>query len=378
MDDAIIWSNPFISVCLEPQPIVSCIESYEGFKECCEFFPLLRRCQPGEWRRLLENIVLSLAVPIYCYYLNSIGKEMMTGQDVSRIAWIGTGIMGLPMCGHLMEAGYKTVVHSRTKAKSEPLLARGAEWAVSPKAAAEHADVIFTIVGFPRDVREVYFGKEGVMAGVAPGSVVVDMTTTEPSLAVEIYGAAKRMGVDAVDAPVSGGDVGARNATLSIMVGGDEDAVQRVIPLLRVMGKNIVHQGPAGAGQHAKMCNQIVIAGTMIGVAESLIYGYKAGLDLPTMLQSISGGAAACWSLDNYVPRMLKRDFAPGFMVDHFIKDLRIALEESKKMGLQLPGLELAERLYTKLQELGHGREGTHALLVALEEMSGVKIAPRE
>jgi 3-hydroxyisobutyrate dehydrogenase len=299
---------------------------------------------------------------------------IMAETEIERIAWIGTGIMGGPMCGHLLDAGHRAVVYSRTKAKAEKLLALGAEWAASPKAAAAAADVTFTMVGFPQEVREVYFGQEGVLAGARPGAVLVDMTTTEPSLAVEIHDAAKKKNIQAVDAPVSGGDVGARNASLSIMVGGDEEAVRKVMPLLQLLGKKIVHQGPAGAGQHAKMCNQIVIAGTMIGVTESLVYGYKAGLDLQAMLRSISGGAAACWSLDNYAQRMLRRDFAPGFIVDHYIKDLRIALEEARRMKLQLPGLELAEHLYTKLQGLGHGRSGTHALLLALEQMSGIEI----
>ncbi len=302
-------------------------------------------------------------------------SELKHNLKIRKIAWVGTGIMGGPMCGHLMDDGCEAVVFTRTKAKAEPLLKKGALWVQTPKEAAESAPVIFTMVGFPQDVRDVYFGADGVLAGAKTGSIVVDMTTTEPSLAIEIYKAAKEKGVGAVDAPVSGGDVGARNATLSIMVGGDKDAVERVLPLFEILGKNIVHQGPAGAGQHTKMCNQIVIAGTMIGVTESLVYGYKAGLDLLTMLQSISGGAAACWSLDNYVPRMLRRDFAPGFIVEHYIKDLRIALEESRRMRLQLPGLELAERLYTKLQELGHGRSGTHALLLALEEMSDLQVA---
>jgi len=291
-----------------------------------------------------------------------------------KIAWIGTGIMGAPMCGHLMDADCETVIFTRSREKAEALLDKGASWARTPKEAAEAADITFTMVGFPQDVRDVYFGDDGVLAGAKSGSVVVDMTTTEPSLAVDIYKAAKRNGVGAVDAPVSGGDVGARNATLSIMVGGDREAIEKVMPLFEILGKNIVHQGPAGAGQHTKMCNQIVIAGTMIGVTESLVYGFKAGLDLPTVLQSISGGAAACWSLENYVPRMLRRDFAPGFIVEHYIKDLRIALEEARRMGLQLPGLKLAERLYTKLQQLGHGRSGTHALLLALEEMSGMEV----
>lgn len=288
----------------------------------------------------------------------------------TRIGWIGTGVMGLSMCGHLMAEGYATAVHTRTKARALPLLEKGASWAASPGAVASGSDVIFTMVGFPEDVREVYFGEEGILNGACPGAVLVDMTTTEPSLAVEIWDAAAARGAFAVDAPVSGGDVGARNATLSIMVGGDRRVAEAISPLLEVLGKSIVYQGPAGSGQHAKMCNQIVIAGTMIGVCESLLYGSRAGLDLPTMLGSIRGGAAMCWTLDNLAPRILKRDFAPGFFVDHFIKDMGIALRESAQMGLCLPGLALVHQLYLAVQANRHGRDGTQALILALEQLS--------
>jgi 3-hydroxyisobutyrate dehydrogenase len=216
----------------------------------------------------------------------------------------------------------------------------------------------------------VYFADNGVLRSVKPGSVVIDMTTTEPSLSKEIYAAAKAKGVDAIDAPVSGGDVGARNATLSIMVGGDASAVNRVLPLFQILGNTIVHQGGPGAGQHAKLCNQIVIAGTMIGVCESLLYGAKAGLNLDTMLESIRGGGAGCWTLDNLAPRILQGNFAPGFMVDHFIKDMEIALAEADRMKLALPGLKLARELYRAVQAQGHGKSGTHALYLALESMS--------
>jgi len=278
--------------------------------------------------------------------------------------------MGLPMCAHVMNKARTTTVYNRTRAKAQPLLDKGAAWADSACAVARESDVIFTIVGFPADVRAVYLGEGGVLEGVKPGAVVVDMTTTQPSLAREIYAAAKAKGARAVDAPVSGGDVGARNAALSIMVGGDKEVVDRIMPLLETMGKNIVYQGGPGAGQHTKMCNQIVIAGTMIGVCESLLYGYKAGLDLATMLRSISGGAAACWSLDNLAPRILKRNFDPGFFVEHFIKDMGIALDEARGMNLSLPGLALVHQLYLAVQAQGHGKEGTHALMLALEQMS--------
>ncbi len=293
-------------------------------------------------------------------------------SESTRVGWVGTGVMGLSMCGHVLDRGYTVTVTTRTKSKAQPLLDRGATWADTACAVAEGSDVVFTIVGFPRDVREVYLGEGGLLAGTTAGNVLVDMTTTEPSLAREIYDAASAKGATAVDAPVSGGDVGARNAALTIMVGGDTHAVAAVRPLLEVMGKSIVHQGPAGAGQHTKMCNQIVITGTMIGVCESLLYGHKAGLDLATMLESISGGAAGCWSLDNLAPRILKRNFDPGFFVEHFIKDMSIALGEAKQMGLSLPGLALVHQLYLAVQAQGHGQAGTHALMLALEQMSGV------
>ncbi|HVO84159.1 MAG TPA: NAD(P)-dependent oxidoreductase [Syntrophobacteria bacterium] len=296
----------------------------------------------------------------------------------TRLGWVGTGVMGLSMCGHLLTKGYRIKVHSRTKAKAEPLLTRGAEWAGSPREVAGQGDVIFTMVGFPAEVREVYLGTEGILAGARSGSVLVDMSTTKPSLAQEIFTAASAKGIQAVDAPVSGGDVGARNATLSIMVGGEPEAVTAVMPLLEIMGKQIVYQGGPGAGQHAKMCNQIVIAGTMIGVCECLLYGYKAGLDLEAMLRSVSSGAAACWSLTNLAPRVLKRNFDPGFFVEHFIKDMGIALEEAGRLGIVLPGLALVHQLYLAVKAQGHGRLGTHALALALEQLSGTEISGTE
>ncbi len=292
----------------------------------------------------------------------------------TRVGWIGTGVMGTSMCGHILDRGYPVVLFSRTRAKAEPLLARGAAWADSARAVAGRADVVFTMVGFPSDVREVYFGESGILKSAGKGSVLVDMTTTEPSLAKEIHRAAGALGIAAVDAPVSGGDIGAREARLSIMVGGDKEAVDRVMPLFGILGKTIVHQGGPGAGQHAKMCNQIVIAGTMVGVCESLIYGHKAGLDLPTMLSSISGGAAACWSLSNLAPRALRRDFAPGFFVEHFVKDMGIALDEARRMNLALPGLALVHQLYVALKAQGGARNGTQALLLALERMNNTTV----
>jgi len=293
--------------------------------------------------------------------------------ETTRIGWIGTGVMGLSMCGHLQAKGYPTTIYSRTKSRAQSLVDKGAKWVDTPGAVAAASDVIFTIVGLPSDVREVYFGDKGILSAVKNGAITVDMTTTEPSLAREIYDSANAKGVSAIDAPVSGGDVGAKAATLSIMVGGDKDAVEKVMPLFQAMGKNIVHQGGAGTGQHTKMCNQIVLSGTIIGVCESLLYGYKAGLDLDTMLSSVSKGAAQCWILDNLAPKMVKRNFDPGFFVEHFEKDLGIVLDESKRMGISMPGLALVRQFYVALKAQGHGRLGYHALLLTLEQLSAVK-----
>jgi len=292
----------------------------------------------------------------------------------TRIGWIGTGVMGLSMCNHVLAKGHEVTIYNRTKAKAQQLLESGARWGESPRAVVELSDVVFTMVGFPTDVEEVYLGTDGILAGAKPGSILVDMTTTAPSLARKIYAEARSRSVHAVDAPVSGGDVGARDGTLSIMVGGDKDVVEALRPLLETMGKLIVHQGGAGAGQHAKLCNQIVIAGTMIGVCESLLYGYKAGLDLETMLRSVRSGAAACWTLDNTAPRILQRNFDPGFFVEHFIKDMAIALDEARRLSIALPGLALANQLYLAVKAQGHGKLGTQALILALEQLSQTQV----
>ena len=298
--------------------------------------------------------------------------SLETAPGKTRVGWIGTGVMGSSMVGHLMTAGYSATVFTRSKEKAEALIGRGAKWAETPKAVAEQSDVIFSIVGFPSDVREVMLGANGALAGSNSGNVLVDMTTSEPSLAVEIYNAGKPKGVHSVDAPVSGGDIGAKNATLSIMIGGEKDVVDALQPLFAAMGKTIVHQGGAGAGQHTKMANQILIATNMIGVCESLLYGYKAGLDLPTMLQSVGPGAAGSWSLNNLGPRIMANNFDPGFFVEHFIKDMWIALAEARRMGLCLPGLALGEQLYLSVKAKGWGRNGTHALMLALAEMADI------
>ena len=296
--------------------------------------------------------------------------QIVVGQ--TRIGWIGTGVMGSSMCGHLIDAGFSATVYSRTRQKSEALLGKGATWAASPKEVARNSDVVFSIVGFPADVREVILGQDGALAGAEAGTVLVDMTTSQPSLAVEIDEAARAKGVFSVDAPVSGGDIGARNAALSIMIGGDADVVSALQPLWNAMGKTIVHQGGAGAGQHTKMVNQILIATGMIGVCEALLYGFRSGLDLPTVLKSVSSGAAGSWSLSNLGPRIIDNNFDPGFFVEHFIKDMGIALDESHRMGLSMPGLALAKQLYLAVKAQGFGRNGTHALMLALSQLSGV------
>jgi 3-hydroxyisobutyrate dehydrogenase len=280
--------------------------------------------------------------------------------------------MGSSMCGHLIRRGFASAVYSRTRAKAEPLLALGARWADSPKAVAECSDVVFSIVGFPSDVREVILGPSGALAGSRPGSIIIDMTTSEPSLAVEIATQAAERGVYAIDAPVSGGDVGAREARLSIMIGGDSRAVEALRPCWETMGKTIVHQGGPGAGQHTKMTNQVLIAAGMVGVCEALLYAFRAGLDLNTVLAAVSPGAAGSWSLSNLGPRMIANRFEPGFFVEHFIKDMRIALAEADRMGLSLPGLALAKQLYVALESQGHGRDGTHSLILALASLSGI------
>jgi len=290
----------------------------------------------------------------------------------TRLGWIGTGVMGTSMCGHLLAAGYSVSVFNRTPEKLKPLLDKGAKAASSPAEVAANSDVVFTIVGYPADVRSVVLGPDGLLSKAAPGSVLVDMTTSQPSLAVEIFQAAHAKGVHAVDAPVSGGDIGAREARLSIMVGGEQAVCERLKPLFEVMGKTIVYQGAAGAGQHTKMVNQILIATNMIGVCEALLYAYRAGLNLEQVLQSVGSGAAGSWSLNNLGPRIIANRFEPGFFVEHFLKDMAIALEESRRMGLALPGLALGEQLYRAVAAQGHARDGTHALMLALAQLSGI------
>ena len=286
---------------------------------------------------------------------------MLNTENVT-IGFIGTGVMGKSMASHLINAGYPLIVYSRTKAKAQDLIEKGALWVDTPKDVAERASVIFTMVGYPADVEEIYLGNNGLISNGVSGSYLIDMTTSAPSLAIKIYQEAKKVGIHAIDAPVSGGDVGAREAKLSIMVGGDYEAFEAVHPFLELLGTNIVYQGKAGAGQHTKMCNQIAIASNMIGVCEAIIYAEKAGLNPETVLKSISTGAAGSWSLSNLAPRMLNGDFAPGFYIKHFIKDMKIALNEAEQMNMAVPGLALAKSLYDQLVESGEENSGTQAL----------------
>jgi len=289
---------------------------------------------------------------------------------MERIGWIGTGVMGASMAGRLIDAGYALTVYNRTKAKAQPLLDRGAQWADSPAAAAQGADVVATIVGYARDVEEVILGQAGVLAASKAPRVIVDFTTSSPDLAQRIAREAAGRGVQSLDAPVSGGDVGARNGTLSIMVGGDAAALDTVRPILAHLGQKITHVGPHGSGQHTKMVSQILIATMMIGVCEGLLYAQRAGLDPLKVIEAVGSGAAGSWSINNLGPRIVKRDFAAGFYVEHFLKDMGIALAEARRMNLTLPGLALAEQLYRAVAAHGHGRSGTQALMIALERLS--------
>ena len=290
----------------------------------------------------------------------------------NRVGWIGTGVMGKSMCAHILKAGYNVSVYNRTKEKAKELIDMGAIWCSNPKEVAEKSDIVFTIVGFPHDVEDVYLGENGVLKAIKKGSIIVDMTTSEPSLAQRVYEEAKKIGVSSIDAPVSGGDVGAKNGTLAIMAGGDKDTYEKLFPFFELMGKNIAYMGKAGAGQHTKMSNQILIASTMIGVVESLLYAYKAGNDLGEVINVIGKGAAGCWSINNLGPRIVKGNFDPGFFIKHFIKDMGIALKEAKNLNLSLPGLALAYQFYISATALGLENLGTQGLYKVLAKMNGI------
>ncbi len=290
------------------------------------------------------------------------------------IGWIGTGLMGNPMVKHLLKAGYKVNVYNRTKSKADDLIELGCTWFNTPSELTAQSDVIVTIIGFPKDVEECYFGPEGIFTALKSGTILIDMTTTKPSLAVQIAEEAEKKGAAFIDAPVSGGQVGAVNGNLSIMIGGKQETVDSIMPVFETFGKNMVYQGKAGSGQHTKMCNQITIAGTLIGVCEGLIYGGRAGLDLNKLLESISKGAAGCWSLDVLAPKIVKKDWSPGFSIDNFVKDLKIALEEAEAMKLSLPGLALVKQLYLAVQAMGQGGAGNQALYLAIEKLCNMEV----
>lgn len=290
-----------------------------------------------------------------------------------RVGWIGTGVMGQAMCGHILSAGYSVTVFNRTLSKAQILCDRGAVMANSPKSVAAESDVVFTIVGYPQDVREVIMGDNGILQGLKPGGTVVDMTTSEPSLARRIFDYAKQRGCESVDAPVSGGDKGAKAGALAIFAGGEETVVERLKPLFDCMGK-VTYMGGPGLGQCTKLGNQITIASTMVGLVEGMVYAHKAGLDVEMYIKAISTGAAGSRSLDLYADRILRRDFDPGFFVNHFVKDLGISLRECQQMGLSLPGLALAQQLYVSLKAHGEGNLGTQALVLALERLNNVQL----
>jgi 3-hydroxyisobutyrate dehydrogenase len=289
-----------------------------------------------------------------------------------RIGWIGTGVMGAPMAGHVLEAGHQMSVHTRTKEKAAALLERGASWAANPAEAADGADLVFSIVGYPQDVEAVHLGTEGTLAARRLPRVIVDMSTSRPGLAIRIARAAKARGMGSIDAPVSGGPSGARERRLSIMIGGAERDVALARPVLELMGRSLVHHGGPGAGQHAKAINQTLVAANLIGVCEGLLYAKKAGLDPVRVIESVGSGVADSSAVRNFGPRMVKRDFEPRFYADYFLKDLSIAMEESARMGLVMPGLALARQLYEEVKAQGHGRKGIQALLLALEKLNGM------
>jgi 3-hydroxyisobutyrate dehydrogenase len=292
------------------------------------------------------------------------------GREIKSVGFIGTGVMGSAMAGHLIDAGYELRVHNRTPEKAQPLVARGAVWCATPGEAATDVDAAITMVGFPTDVETAYLAADGIIASAGPGTLLIDMTTSSPALAERIARAASDRGLDALDAPVSGGDVGARNATLTIMVGGQEGAFERATSLFGVLGKTVMLHGGAGSGQHCKMANQIAIAASMIGLAECLEYAEQSGLDPHKVIETLSGGSAASWTLANYGPRVLSGDFAPGFYVKHLIKDLRIALASAEAMRADLPGTMLAKKLYERLAAGRGGELGTQAICLLYMDAS--------
>lgn len=289
-----------------------------------------------------------------------------------KIGWIGTGVMGKSMCSHILKKKDTVFVYSRTRGKARELEQMGAQWCMSPGELASKSDIVFAIVGFPRDVEDVFLGETGVLQGIRSGSTIIDMTTSEPSLAQRIYTVAKAKGISSIDAPVSGGDVGARDGKLAIMAGGDKAAFDEIMPLFQLMGENIAYMGGPGAGQHTKMSNQILIASTMVGVVESLLYAYKAGLDADEVINVIGKGAAASWSINTLGRRIAAKDFDPGFFIKHFVKDMGIALAESRRMNLSLPGLALTHQFYVSAIAIGLEDLGTQGIYKVFAGMNGI------
>lgn len=333
----------------------------------------------------MKNFILvkcGAVVVIISFFFENIFREksLKLTKDmetlIKEIGWIGTGVMGKSMCKHLLRSGYSLSVFNRTKSKTDDLLASGAVF-LTPVEIAQKCDTVFLMLGYPQDIEDVLFNKEAILNHLKPGAILVDHTTSSPKLAERIYAECKTKGVSSLDAPVSGGDVGAKEGKLVIMTGGDEAAFNKVTPIFKSYGTNIKLMGGPGKGQHTKMVNQIIIVNTMLGVVEGLIYGYKAGLDLERVIETIGGGAAASFSLNVLGPRMLKRNFDPGFYVEHFIKDLEIALEEARRMNLCLPGLGLIKQFYQSLAALGGAKMGTQALLLVLEKMNNVDLSKK-
>ncbi len=289
-----------------------------------------------------------------------------------KIGWIGTGVMGNAMCGHLIDAGHQLSIFNRTRDKAANLMTRGARWYDTPADVARHSDTVFTIVGYPQDVEQVYLGDQGILAAAGAGATIVDMTTSSPDLAVRIYQAAAERDVSALDAPVSGGDIGAREATLAIMIGGDKPRFETIRPLFENMGRIISYMGPAGSGQHTKMCNQILVAGNMIGMVESMLYAHRSGMDQKAVIDVIGKGAASSWAVNNIGPRIVQNDFAPGFFIKHFVKDMGIALDECRRMNLTLPGLALVNQFYIAAMAHGESDLGTQGLYRVLARLNNV------
>ncbi|MEK4948488.1 MAG: NAD(P)-dependent oxidoreductase [Carnobacterium inhibens] len=280
-----------------------------------------------------------------------------------KIGFIGTGVMGASIVKHLLAADYSVTVYNRTKSKADELISLGAKWADTPAEVTEKNELVFTIVGYPQDVEETYFGENGIFKTATENHILVDMTTSTPTLAQKLYEEGNKKGIKVLDAPVSGGDLGAKNGTLTVMVGGDESTYEKVKPFFDLFSAKVNLQGKAGSGQHTKMANQIMIAGTMTGMAELLVYANAANLDLEKVLDTVGGGSAQNWSLANYAPRILKEDYTAGFFVKHFIKDLKIALDEAEKMSLDLPATRQAKELYEELAQNGFENDGTQAII---------------